>query len=165
MAFLLDHCTNLFNKALKKTLSIFIREISMVCIFKFSFMILFSSLSQNLLRNFTINFSPYLSNRRSFPDRLFYIYTSGTTGPPKAAIIKHHRFIWMGGALRNMLGLHEHETFYTCLPLYHLAGGCLGVCQVLIFANTIAIRHKFSASHFWQDCIKYRCTVSNLFSY
>ena len=28
-----------------------------------------------------------------FTDRLLYIYTSGTTGLPKAAVIKHSRFV------------------------------------------------------------------------
>lgn len=99
----------------------------------------------------------------SILDRLFYIYTSGTTGLPKAAIIKHSRFCWMGAALRNLIGFRPHETIYTCLPLYHLSGGCVGVCQCLLFGDTLAIRQKFSASKFWDDCIKFQCTVSNGF--
>lgn len=104
-------------------------------------------------------------------DRLFYIYTSGTTGLPKAAIIKNYRYIWMGGALRYMIDLGnnkyqnnlpnlECENIYTCLPLYHLAGGVLGTCQCLIFGDTMSIAKKFSASKFWSDCIKYKCTSS-----
>ncbi|XP_015784455.1 long-chain fatty acid transport protein 4-like [Tetranychus urticae] len=93
-------------------------------------------------------------------DRLFYIYTSGTTGLPKAAIIKHNRYYWMGAALRNLIGFRPNEVIYNCLPLYHLAGGSLGTCQCLIFGDTIALRAKFSASKFWTDCIKYNCTAA-----
>ena len=75
----------------------------------------------------------------------------------------------MGGALRNMINLDanknqnklknlECENIYTCLPLYHLAGGVLGTCQCLIFGDTMSIAKKFSASKFWSDCIKYKCT-------
>lgn len=34
----------------------------------------------------------------------------------------------------------------------------LGVGIVLLFGNTMALRKKFSASSFWTDCIKYKCT-------
>jgi len=92
-------------------------------------------------------------------DRLFYIYTSGTTGLPKAAIIKHSRYFWMGTAIKNLIGLRSNDVIYSSIPLYHLSGGTLGTCQCLIFGNTLAIRQKFSASQFWTDCIKYKCTV------
>jgi len=113
---------------------------------------------------------PHTLKNTSCSDRLFYIYTSGTTGLPKAAIIKNHRYIWMGGALRNLVDLGnnkyqndlglDNNNIYTCLPLYHLAGGVLGTCQVLIFGDTMTIAKRFSASNFWKDCIKYKCTAS-----
>ncbi|CAG2169858.1 unnamed protein product [Oppiella nova] len=103
---------------------------------------------------------PSTLNRGNFNDRLFYIYTSGTTGLPKAAIIKHSRYIWMGSAIKNMIRLRDDDVLYTSLPLYHLAGGTLGTCQSLIFGNPMAIRNKFSASNFWKDCIKYNCTAA-----
>ncbi|KAI2803774.1 hypothetical protein BLOT_007910 [Blomia tropicalis] len=98
-------------------------------------------------------------NLADFTDRLLYIYTSGTEGLPKAAIIKHSRFIWMGAAVKYMIRIYNDDILYTSLPLYHLAGGTVGVCQSLIFGNTMAIRNKFSASNFWKDCVKYKCTV------
>ena len=112
---------------------------------------------------------PHTLKNTSYHDRLFYIYTSGTTGLPKAAIIKNHRYIWMGGALRNMFDMGnnkyqndlpnlENNNIYTCLPLYHLAGGVLGTCQVLIFGDTMSIAKRFSASKFWSDCIKHQAT-------
>ena len=77
----------------------------------------------------------------------------------------------MGTALRYMTAFQnnryrsslpnlECENIYTCLPLYHLAGGVLGTCQVLIFADTMSIAKKFSASRFWSDCIRYQSTAA-----
>ena len=65
----------------------------------------------------------------------------------------------MGAAVKYMVQIHSDDVLYTSLPLYHLAGGTVGVCQSVIFGNTMAIRNKFSASNFWKDCIKYKCTV------
>lgn len=93
-------------------------------------------------------------------DCLLYIYTSGTEGLPKAAIIKNSRFIYMGAAVRYMININKNDILYTSLPLYHLAAGTLGVCQGVIFGNTVVIRNKFSASNFWKDCIRYNCTVA-----
>ncbi|RWS25338.1 Long-chain fatty acid transport protein 1-like protein [Leptotrombidium deliense] len=104
--------------------------------------------------------TPSQIRKGNFTDRLFYIYTSGTTGLPKAAIIKHCRYIWMGSALKFMIGLRSDEVIYTAIPLYHLAGGVLGSCQCVIFGSSMAIRPKFSASKFWDDCIKYKCTAA-----
>jgi len=42
-----------------------------------------------------------------------------------------------------------------------VAGNIVGVGQCLIHGMTVVIRKKFSASKFWDDCIKYNCTVSN----
>lgn len=96
----------------------------------------------------------------SFGGKLFYIYTSGTTGLPKAAIIRHARFIFLGTGANNLLGLGGKSVIYTPIPLYHMAGGALGTCQMLIFGNTLVIRDKFSASNFWSDCIQFQCTAA-----
>lgn len=42
----------------------------------------------------------------NFTDNLFYIYTSGTTGLPKAAIIKHFRYV------RRTVILQDTGKFY-----------------------------------------------------
>ena len=96
----------------------------------------------------------------NFTDKLFYVYTSGTTGLPKAAIIKHCRYFYVGVGCNILVDLTPDDVIYTAIPLYHLAGGGIGTAQCLVFGNTLAIRAKFSASRFWTDCIKYKCTVS-----
>lgn len=78
----------------------------------------------------------------------------------------------------------QADVLYDSLPLYHSAGtwglwgagyGCgragltpapsligniLGVGQCVIYGLTVVLRKKFSASCFWDDCVKYNCTVS-----
>lgn len=102
---------------------------------------------------------PATLNSGNFLDRLFYIYTSGTTGLPKAAIIKHSRYMFVGAGLRNLLCL-KNEIIYTSIPLYHLAGGIMGSSQCLIFDSSMIIKRRFSASQFWPDCIKYQATCA-----
>lgn len=102
---------------------------------------------------------PATLNSGNFTDRLLYIYTSGTTGLPKAAIIKHSRYMFVGAGLRNLLCL-DNEIIYTSIPLYHLAGGIMGTSQCLIFNSAMVIKRRFSASQFWTDCIKYNATCA-----
>ncbi|XP_055949043.1 long-chain fatty acid transport protein 1-like isoform X2 [Argiope bruennichi] len=104
--------------------------------------------------------TPPKHHKGSMNDRLFYVYTSGTTGMPKAAIIRHSRFMWLGAGIHHMNTIQDDDVLYTALPLYHTAGGILSLSQTLLFGNTCGIRSKFSASKFWDDCIKYEATVA-----
>ena len=52
------------------------------------------------------------------------------------------------------------DVVYCTLPLYHTNGGVLATGQMIYTGSTLVIRKKFSASNFWPDCIKYKCTVS-----
>uniref|UniRef100_A0A8C0IPE0 Very long-chain fatty acid transport protein n=1 Tax=Chelonoidis abingdonii TaxID=106734 RepID=A0A8C0IPE0_CHEAB len=92
-------------------------------------------------------------------DRLFYIYTSGTTGMPKAAIVVHSRYYRIAAFGYYAYRMCPEDILYNCLPLYHSAGNIMGVGQCLIHGLTVVIRKKFSASHFWDDCTKYKCTI------
>ncbi|XP_076351947.1 long-chain fatty acid transport protein 4-like isoform X1 [Tachypleus tridentatus] len=103
---------------------------------------------------------PDVNCKLNFHDRLLYIYTSGTSGLPKAAIVKNSRFLWITIGYHWTLGMKDDDIIYNCLPLYHTAGGILVIGQALIFGNSVVIRSKFSASKFWEDCVKYNCTVA-----
>ncbi|XP_043576373.1 long-chain fatty acid transport protein 4 [Chiloscyllium plagiosum] len=96
---------------------------------------------------------------RGFTDRLFYIYTSGTTGMPKAAIVVHSRYYRMAALVYYGFRMRTDDIVYDCLPLYHSAGNIVGIGQCLLHGLTVVIRRKFSASRFWDDCVKYRCTI------
>ncbi|KFU89382.1 Long-chain fatty acid transport protein 1, partial [Chaetura pelagica] len=96
---------------------------------------------------------------KGLDDRLFYIYTSGTTGMPKAAIVVHSRYYRIAAFGYYAYRMRPDDVIYNCLPLYHSAGNIMGVGQCLIHGLTVVIRKKFSASRFWDDCTKYRCTI------
>ncbi|XP_062966325.1 long-chain fatty acid transport protein 1 isoform X2 [Cynocephalus volans] len=98
---------------------------------------------------------------KSMDDRLFYIYTSGTTGLPKAAIVVHSRYYRIAAFGHHAYRMQAADVLYDCLPLYHSAGNIMGVGQCLLYGLTVVLRKKFSASRFWDDCVKYNCTVGS----
>ncbi|XP_054460672.1 long-chain fatty acid transport protein 1-like [Anoplopoma fimbria] len=102
---------------------------------------------------------PQYTLRKDFNDRLFYIYTSGTTGMPKAAVVVQSRYYRIAAFGFHSFGLCHSDVIYSCLPLYHSAGTIMGVGQCLLFGLTVVVRRKFSASRFWDDCVKHNCTV------
>lgn len=92
-------------------------------------------------------------------DKLLYIYTSGTTGLPKAAIITHRKVLYIAVSLKDVQGWEETDVIYDPLPLYHSAGGLIGIMPALCYGMTTVMRSKFSASNYFADCVKYKCTV------
>ncbi|XP_023713296.2 long-chain fatty acid transport protein 4-like, partial [Cryptotermes secundus] len=95
-----------------------------------------------------------------YMDELLYIYTSGTTGLPKPALVPHSRCLLVIFSAKCLLQLNPDDIIYNPLPLYHTSGGMIGIGPALVFGNPVALRTKFSASAYWNDCIKYKCTVS-----
>ncbi|KAL7305240.1 hypothetical protein TKK_0002625 [Trichogramma kaykai] len=104
--------------------------------------------------------APVIQEKGCYGDKLMYIYTSGTTGLPKAAVITNSRFMFIASGIHFLAGFKESDRFYTPLPLYHTAGGVMSVGQSLLHGSTVVIRKKFSASMYFNDCIKYNCTVA-----
>ncbi|XP_055385816.1 long-chain fatty acid transport protein 4 [Condylostylus longicornis] len=99
-------------------------------------------------------------NKTQPRDKLVYIYTSGTTGMPKAAVITNLRYMFMTTGFTHMIRVTARDNIYNPLPLYHTAGGVLGVGAVLCVGSSMTVRRKFSASNYWTDCIKYNCNIA-----
>jgi AMP-binding enzyme len=78
---------------------------------------------------------------------------------PKAAVITHSRYIYIAAAIHKVADFRDEDVYYSPLPLYHTAAGCMSIGQMLIFGSTVVIRKKFSASAFFSDCAKYNATV------
>ncbi|XP_046973611.1 long-chain fatty acid transport protein 1-like [Vanessa cardui] len=93
-------------------------------------------------------------------DTLLYIYTSGTTGFPKAAIITNIRYLLIPLGVHTSGQLVSSDIIYDPLPLHHTAGGVLGAGQCLILGCTVVLRKKFSASNYWTDVAKHKCTAA-----
>jgi citronellyl-CoA synthetase len=104
-------------------------------------------------------YNPTTTNQIYAPDGLFYIYTSGTTGLPKAAIFSHGRWMKAYGAFGYTMQLQKTDVLYVTLPFYHATGMVVCWGSVIAGAAGVAIRRKFSAREFWDDCRKYRATA------
>lgn len=91
-------------------------------------------------------------------DRALLIYTSGTTGLPKASVVSHRRVLNWALWFKGLLGNSQADRIYNCLPLYHSVGGVVAVAATLAAGGSTVIAGKFSASNFWHDIRRWRCT-------
>ncbi|KAF0186125.1 MAG: fatty-acyl-CoA synthase [Hyphomonadaceae bacterium] len=92
-------------------------------------------------------------------DPCLYIFTSGTTGHPKAALLTQTRTRAMSRVFIAGAGAKPDDVIYIPLPLYHSTGGICAVGMAFNLGGTIVLAPKFSASNFWDDIVKYNCTI------
>jgi acyl-CoA synthetase (AMP-forming)/AMP-acid ligase II len=57
--------------------------------------------------------------------------------------------------------LTKKDRIYNPLPLYHSAGGVIGIGPAITLGTSCVIKSRFSASKYFEDCTKYECTVSD----
>uniref|UniRef100_A0A915Q7S2 long-chain-fatty-acid--CoA ligase n=1 Tax=Setaria digitata TaxID=48799 RepID=A0A915Q7S2_9BILA len=75
---------------------------------------------------------PIVEDKPTFRSVLCYIFTSGTTGNPKPAVIKHYRYYWMTMGVAKSFGIYTTDRLYVMMPVYHSAGGVLGIGQTVL---------------------------------
>ena len=92
-------------------------------------------------------------------DRALFIYSSGTTGLPKAANINHYRLMLATHGFAGAMNTQTTDRIYDCLPMYHTTGGVVAPGAVLIKGGSVVIREKFSAHAFWDDVVRWDCTL------
>jgi fatty-acyl-CoA synthase len=92
-------------------------------------------------------------------DRALYIYTSGTTGLPKAANVSHARLLQWSLWFAGMMETAPSDRLYNCLPMYHSVGGIVATGSVLAAGGSVVIREGFSATQFWDDVVRWECTL------
>lgn len=93
-------------------------------------------------------------------DDFVYIYTSGTTGLPKPCKVSHARAVVAGASFGNVLfGFQPGDKLYSVLPLYHSSALLLGFGSSVMTRTPLALRERFSATHFWSDVQRYRATA------
>jgi fatty-acyl-CoA synthase len=92
-------------------------------------------------------------------DQALYIYTSGTSGLPKAAKISHSRLMQWSHWFAGMMDIRSTDRMYNCLPMYHSIGGVVAVAPMLIKGGSVVVREKFSTTRFWDDIVKFDCTI------
>jgi fatty-acyl-CoA synthase len=101
------------------------------------------------------------SERRplNIEDRALYIYTSGTTGLPKAANVNHYRLLLASQGFAGAMDAKPTDRMYDCLPMYHTVGGVVATGAMLSSGGATVIREKFSAREFWDDIVRWDCTM------
>jgi fatty-acyl-CoA synthase len=92
-------------------------------------------------------------------DRALLIYTSGTTGLPKAANVSHRRILSWGGWFAGLTDASVDDRLYDCLPLHHSVGGVVAPCSMLSAGGSVAVAEKFSAGGFWNEVVRFDCTI------
>jgi fatty-acyl-CoA synthase len=92
-------------------------------------------------------------------DRALLIYTSGTTGLPKAANVSHYRVMTWTHWFAGLLDMRSTDRMFSCLPMYHSVGGVVAPGAVLLNGGSAVIREKFSATQFWDDVVRWNCTL------
>ena len=93
-------------------------------------------------------------------EKAFYIFTSGTTGMPKASVMSHFRWLKSYSGLGALgVRLKANDTMYVPLPLYHNNAVTVALSAVLVSGASMAIAPKFTASRFWDECIRYDATA------
>jgi fatty-acyl-CoA synthase len=92
-------------------------------------------------------------------DTALLIYTSGTTGLPKAARVSHARIMQWSYWFAALMDASPDDRMYLCLPMYHSVGGVLATGAVLAAGGSVAISERFSARQFWNDVVRWDCTL------
>jgi fatty-acyl-CoA synthase len=92
-------------------------------------------------------------------DLALLIYTSGTTGLPKAAKVDHGRLLMWSYWFAGLMNTKPSDRMYNCLPTYHSIGGVAAIGSVLVAGGSVFVREKFSAREFWDDVVRWDCTL------
>jgi fatty-acyl-CoA synthase len=99
------------------------------------------------------------ASQPTLSDHALYIYTSGTTGLPKAAIVTHRRIMNWALWFCGLVDITPEDRMYDCLPLYHSVGGVVAIFATLLGGGSVVLRERFSASAFWDDVVRFDCTL------
>ena len=94
----------------------------------------------------------------SFHDPWLIMYTSGTTGPSKGCVCPHAHPQTVGYRVTANFSIGPDDVFYTCLPLFHGNALWYQALTAIWAGASVALVPRFSASRFWSDVQRYRCT-------
>ena len=85
--------------------------------------------------------------------------TSGTTGPSKGVLLPHAQQYILGRNMVLDMQLTEADVYYNCFPLFHNTAQAMITLPVLLTGARMVLVERFSASQFWPDVVKHRCTA------
>jgi citronellyl-CoA synthetase len=103
--------------------------------------------------------NPAITGTVGINDPCHLVFTSGTTGGmPKAAIVMHKTLVENAHAFQMTMDLQKNDTIYIPLPFFHNTALVAGWPPAVLAGAAVALRRKFSATHFWNDTRKFRAT-------
>ncbi len=115
-----------------------------------------------------ISFNELVSNDGSYnfymvlpSDPCAMMFTSGTTGPSKGAVVPHNYQLVMAEIICGMAEYTDADCLYNALPLFHGNAQTLSTMPALISGARMALAKRFSASQFWNDIRRHKCTEFN----
>ncbi len=89
-------------------------------------------------------------------------YTSGTTSRPKGVVMTHANGLWGGKIGAAHEGLRPDDIFFIHLPLYHVIALSYSLLATLWAGGTAVLAPRFSASRFWSQSLRHRCTWTSM---
>lgn len=103
----------------------------------------------------------YRETQILYSDPAAIMFTSGTTGPSKGAVVPQNYQLTMAEIIVGMADYTEQDCLYNALPLFHGNAQTLSTMPALISGARMVLAKRFSASRFWDDVRRYRCTEFN----
>jgi crotonobetaine/carnitine-CoA ligase len=92
------------------------------------------------------------------------LYTSGTTSRPKGVLVTNANYIYAGETVAKALCLGPEDRHLVVMPLFHGNAQYYSTMSTLVTGASMVLSSRFSASRFFDQAIRHRCTVSSLFS-
>lgn len=91
-------------------------------------------------------------------DVALVLHTSGTTSRPKSVPLTHHNLLTTANNIIKTYSLTLADTSYLVMPLFHVHGLLAGLLAPLCAGGSVVIPERFSASRFWSDFTRHKCT-------
>lgn len=95
-------------------------------------------------------------------DVCLIIYTSGTSGAAKGVELTQCHSYLFGLQQAQAMWLRETDTYYICLPLFHVNALLMSLVGCLVVGANAHVAQRFSASKWCQELTETGATVTNM---
>ena len=96
---------------------------------------------------------------RGIQDVMSIRFTSGTTGPAKAAVLTMSQVAVWADYMVQLMKFTAGDRVYAPYPLHHHLASIMGIVGALRAGGSCIVDRQFSASQFWNQCIKHGATL------